>query len=42
VVFDIGGNKFRLITWVNFVHGVVYVRFIGTHRDYDKADAKTV
>jgi len=42
VVFDIGGNKYRLITWVNFKHGVVYVRFIGSHRDYDNVDAHTV
>ena len=42
VVFDIGGNKDRLIAWVNYEYGVVYVRFIGTHRDYDKVDARTV
>ncbi len=32
VVFDIAGNKYRLVAWVNFDYGVVYVRFIGTHR----------
>ncbi len=42
VVFDIGGNKYRLITWINFHYGVVYVCFIGTHRDYDRVDAKTI
>ncbi len=42
VVFDIAGNKYRLVTWVNYQHNVVYVRFIGTHQAYDKVDAQTV
>jgi len=42
VVFDIGGNKYRLVTWTNFHYGVVYVRFIGTHRQYDGIDARTI
>ena len=42
VVFDIGGNKYRLVVWVNYQYGVVYVRFIGTHRDYDRIDAQSV
>ena len=42
VVFDIGGNKYRLVACVNFPFGVVYVRFLGTHRDYDRIDAQTV
>jgi mRNA interferase HigB len=42
VVFDIGGNKYRLVARVNYQYGVVYVRFIGTHRDYDKIDAQSV
>ena len=42
VVFDIGGNKYRLVAWVNYQYGVVYVRFIGTHREYDAIDAQTV
>jgi mRNA interferase HigB len=42
VVFDIGGNKYRLVAWVNYQYGVVYVRFIGTHREYDKIDAQSV
>jgi len=42
VVFDIGGNKYRLVVWVNYHYGVVYVRFVGTHRDYDKVDAQIV
>src|SRR5205814_6580286 len=31
VVFNIGGNKYRLVVWVNYAYRVVYVRFIGTH-----------
>jgi mRNA interferase HigB len=42
VVFDIAGNKYRLVAWVNYHYGIVYVRFIGTHRDYDAIDAQTV
>jgi len=42
VVFDIGDNKYQLVTWVNFDYGVVYVRFIGTHRQYDAIDAQTI
>ena len=42
VVFDIGGNKYRLVAWINYAYAVVYVRFIGTHRQYDKIDVDTV
>jgi mRNA interferase HigB len=42
VVFDLGGNQHRLVAWVNFHSGVVYVRFIGTHRQYDAIDPQTV
>ena len=42
VVFAIGGNKYRLVVWVNYDYGVVYVRFIGTHRQYDTIDAQTI
>jgi mRNA interferase HigB len=42
VIFDIGGNKYRLVVWVNYHYGVVYVRFIGTHRAYDAIDPQTI
>jgi mRNA interferase HigB len=42
VVFDIGGNKYRLVAWVNFHYGVVYVRFIRIYRQYDAIDPQTV
>jgi mRNA interferase HigB len=42
VVFNIGGNKFRLIVWVNYAAHAVYIKFIGTHAEYDKIDAENI
>jgi mRNA interferase HigB len=42
VVFNIGGNKFRLVVHLNFSIGVVLIKFVGTHADYDRIDAETV
>jgi len=41
VVFNIAGNKYRLVVWINYSYRVVYVRFIGTHAQYDRIDAQT-
>ena len=41
-VFDIGSNKYRLVAAIHYRGKRVYVRFIGTHKDYDKIDAETV
>lgn len=42
VVFNIGGNHYRLIVAVAYRTGWVYVKFVGTHAEYDKVDASTV
>jgi mRNA interferase HigB len=42
VVFDIGGNKYRLVAAVHYRGKRVYVRFIGTHAEYDKIDVATI
>ena len=42
VVFNIKGNRYRLVVAVNYQFGLVYIRFIGTHSEYDKIDATTI
>jgi mRNA interferase HigB len=42
VVFNIAGNKYRLVVWINYAYRVVYIRFIGTHAQYDKIDVQTI
>jgi mRNA interferase HigB len=42
VIFDIGGNKFRLIVRVSYTFGRVLVKFVGTHAQYDRIDPETV
>ncbi|WP_420224854.1 type II toxin-antitoxin system HigB family toxin [Pigmentiphaga litoralis] len=42
VVFNIKGNDYRLIAAVAYRLGVVYIKFVGTHAEYDKIDAETV
>ena len=42
VVFNIKGNDYRLVVWINYPFRVVYIRFIGTHAAYDQIDAQTV
>ncbi len=42
VVFNIKGNDYRLIVAIAYRFGAVYVKFIGTHKQYDSIDADTV
>ena len=42
VVFNIKGNNYRLIVRINYDYGIVWIRFIGTHAEYDKIDATKV
>jgi mRNA interferase HigB len=41
-VFNIAGNKYRIVVWINYPCRVVYIRFIGTHRQYGRIDAQTI
>lgn len=42
VVFNIAGNQYRLVVKINYPYRIVYVRFIGTHKDYDTVDVTTI
>ncbi|MBW8051614.1 MAG: type II toxin-antitoxin system HigB family toxin [Cytophagales bacterium] len=42
VVFNIKGNTYRLIVKINYDYSIVYLRFIGTHKQYDKINAKEI
>lgn len=42
VIFNIGGNKFRLVAHIAYAYKRVLVKFVGTHADYDRIEAETV
>jgi len=42
VVFNVGGNKYRLVVEVQYRCGIVWVKFVGTHAQYDVIDVETV
>ena len=42
VVFNIKGDDYRLITYIDYVFGIVLILWVGRHVEYDKVDAKTI
>ena len=42
VVFNVCGNKYRMVVKVNYPYRVIYIRFIGTHAQYDRIDVEEV
>lgn len=42
VVFNIKGNNYRLVVKINYDYGQVFIRFVGTHAEYDKIDATAI
>jgi mRNA interferase HigB len=42
VVFNIKGNDYRLVTYIDFKFSIVFILWLGTHKQYDKIDVKTV
>lgn len=42
VIFNIKGNHYRLITRISFTHKRVMIKWLGTHADYDRINARTI
>jgi mRNA interferase HigB len=42
VVFNIKGNQFRLVVRINYHHKAVFIRFVGTHAEYNRIDATRI
>lgn len=42
VIFNIGGNQYRLVVKIAYLSGIVFVRYIGTHAEYDRINAQTI
>ena len=42
IVFNVKGNDYRLVVAVHYNRGMMFVRFVGTHREYDKIDASMI
>ena len=42
IIFNIGGNKYRLLVHANYTFRVLYIRFVGTHAEYDRIDPEHI
>jgi len=42
IVFNIGGNKYRLVVKIHYASKTVFIRFIGTHKEYEKVNAEVI
>jgi len=42
IIFNIGGNKYRFVVHANYTFKVLYIRFIGTHAEYDRIDPEHI
>ena len=42
VIFNIAGNKYRPVAWINDPYKVLSIRFMGLHQQYDQIDAQTI
>lgn len=42
VIFNIKGNKYRLVVAINYQYQIIYIRFIGTHNDYNSIDVTKI
>ena len=42
VIFNLKGNDYRLVVMVRYDRGLIYIRFIGTHRQYHQIDVETI
>jgi mRNA interferase HigB len=42
VVFNIRGNHYRVVVLINYEFGIIYIRFVGTHTEYDRINAATI
>jgi len=42
VIFNVCGNKYRLVTKISYKNGIVLIRFVGTHKQYDSINAEEI
>ena len=42
VIFNVANNRYRLVVKTNYAAGIVFIRFVGTHKEYDRIDVEEV